>query len=116
MISGMSTTTLGEPDLDQLRRTVTGPVFLPGDDGYDEERAGFNLAVQQEPAVIVGAVTAEDVAAAVRFAADRRMPISVHATGHGGAGHRGEDAMMISTRRYWLRMRLSISSRAPASL
>ena len=32
-----------------------GPVFRPGDDGYDAERAGFNLTVDHHPELIVGA-------------------------------------------------------------
>lgn len=81
-----------------LRSDVAGPVYLPGDPGYDGERAGYNLALPKEPALIVGATNAADVAAAVRFAAEHDLPISVQATGHGGTGL-GAGALMISTRR-----------------
>ena len=85
-------------DIQELRLVLNGPVFVPGEPGYDDERAGFNLAVQQQPSVIVGATNAHDVAAAVDFAAGHHLPVSVHATGHGAAVS-GFGAVMISTRR-----------------
>jgi hypothetical protein len=76
---------------------LTGSVFEPGQDGYDEEVASFQLAVATRPAVVVGAATAEDVIAAVRFAAAHDLRISVQATGHGLTA--GTDGLLISTRR-----------------
>jgi FAD/FMN-containing dehydrogenase len=70
-------------DIHALASRVEGPVLLPGDEGYDEERTGANLAVRHEPGVIVGAARAEDVQEAVRFAAERGLPVAVQCTGHG---------------------------------
>ncbi|HEX6445095.1 MAG TPA: FAD-binding oxidoreductase [Streptosporangiales bacterium] len=53
------------------------------DPGYDDARAGFQLAVDREPDEIVVAGTADDVRAAVKSAADRELPVGVEATGHG---------------------------------
>lgn len=61
----------------------TGPVFRPGDPGYEAEIAGFQTAYTHRPALIVGAVHAEDVRAAVEYAARHDLPIAVQATGHG---------------------------------
>ena len=47
----------------------------PGDDGYDAERAGFNLTVDHHPELIVGAAGPEDVAAAVSYAAARGLAV-----------------------------------------
>ena len=52
-----------------LATTVRGPVLQPGDPGFDEEIAGFNLAHRPAVAVAVGATCAADVVAAVRYAA-----------------------------------------------
>lgn len=82
----------------QLAERVQGPVFFPGEGGYDTERAGFQLSDAHRPEVIVGAVSAADVQAAVEFAAGRGMPVSVQATGHGFAGPATE-GILISTRR-----------------
>src|SRR4051812_40987488 len=58
-----------------LASRVAGPVLTPGDPGYDEERAGHNLLIDDQPAVIVGATGAADVMAAVAFATGHGMPV-----------------------------------------
>jgi FAD/FMN-containing dehydrogenase len=82
----------------QLAERVQGQVFVPGDSGYDNERAGFQLSGAHRPEVIVGAVSAADVRAAVEFAAVRGLPVTVQATGHGFAGPT-TGGVLISTRR-----------------
>ncbi|KAA9380785.1 FAD-binding oxidoreductase [Microbispora cellulosiformans] len=82
---------------DALRGQVTGRVLVPGQDGYAEEAAGFNLAVRHRPAVIVAAEGAADVAAAVRLAATHGLPVAVQSTGH-GAVQAADGALLISTR------------------
>lgn len=66
----------------ELARRVSGPVLLPGDDGYDAERIGYQTLVAHRPAVVVGATGAEDVRLAVEFAAAHALPVAVQATGH----------------------------------
>lgn len=75
-----------------------GPVIRPGDDGYDDERAGYNLIVEHHPAVIVGATGLADVAAAVCYARDHGLAVAVQATGH-GVSVAADGAVMINTRR-----------------
>src|SRR5688572_7559635 len=65
-----------------LKETVRGQLLRPGEDGYDAERAGWNQIVEHHPATIVVAAGAEDVAAAVRYAASEGLPVAVQATGH----------------------------------
>lgn len=62
---------------------LTGRVVRAGDDGYDEERSGFQTAYRHRPALIVGAAEPADVRAAVEFAGARGLPVAVQATGHG---------------------------------
>ncbi|PDP86688.1 FAD-dependent oxygenase [Glycomyces fuscus] len=93
----METTTPAAAAADLTRR-VRGPVLLPGQRGYDQERAGFNLAVEQRPALVVGATGAADVRAAVGFAADHALPVAVQATGH-GAGRPIDGGLLVTTRR-----------------
>ncbi|GAA4805024.1 FAD-binding oxidoreductase [Actinomycetospora chlora] len=83
---------------EDLRDRVAGPVFRPGDDGYDAELAGFDLAVGQHPALVVGATGAADVIAAVRHAIGAGLPVGVQATGH-GITVPADDALLITTRR-----------------
>lgn len=78
--------------------TTTGPVFQPGDTGYDAEIAGFQTAYAHRPAVVVGAAHAEDVRAAVEYAARHGLPIAVQATGH-GLSVATDGGVLITTRR-----------------
>lgn len=83
--------------LDVLRGEVAGAVLAPGEAGFEEEAAGFNLAVRHRPALIVAATRAEDVAAAVRYARAHGLPVAVQATGH-GAVQAADGALLVSTR------------------
>jgi FAD/FMN-containing dehydrogenase len=77
---------------------VAGPVLHPGDDGYAAELAGFDLAVPQRPAVVVGATGAADVVAGVRAARAAGLAVGVQATGH-GITVPADDALLLTTRR-----------------
>ncbi|MBV9922865.1 MAG: FAD-binding oxidoreductase [Pseudonocardia sp.] len=91
-------TTCGALDVRaDLESTVSGPVWWPGDLGIDAETAGFNTAARHNPSVVVGATTASDVVAAIRYAASVGLPVGVHATGHGGAS--SDAAVLVTTRR-----------------
>ncbi|WP_458688908.1 FAD-binding oxidoreductase [Nocardia tengchongensis] len=78
--------------------TTSGPVFQPGDTGYDAEIAGFQTAYTHRPAVIVAAAHAEDVRAAVEYAARHGLPIAVQATGH-GLSVATDGGVLITTRK-----------------
>ncbi|MEC3958766.1 FAD-binding oxidoreductase [Nocardia sp. CDC153] len=78
--------------------TTTGPVFQPGDTGYDAEIAGFQTAYTHRPSVIVGAVHTEDVRAAVEYAARQGLSVAVQATGH-GLSVATDGGVLITTRR-----------------
>lgn len=80
------------------RGDVRGPILPPGDEGYDEELAGFPTAYRHRPAVLVGVDRAADVAAAVAFAAAHGLPVAVQATGH-GISVAADGGVLISTRR-----------------
>ncbi|MBC6463724.1 FAD-binding oxidoreductase, partial [Actinomadura sp. HBU206391] len=76
----------------------TGPVFQPGQPGYDNERLGLNRAAESRPAYVVGAADDQDVVAAVRLAAEQKRAVGVLATGHGPAAL-ADDAVLVNTRR-----------------
>ncbi|MER7443967.1 FAD-binding oxidoreductase [Micromonospora avicenniae] len=77
---------------------VAGSVLLPGDAGYDDERAVFNLNYELVPAVIVVPESVADVQAAVTFAAAQHRPVLVKTTGHQMVGQ-AAGAVVIATRR-----------------
>lgn len=88
----------------ELQLLVRGLVYAPGDAHYDAEVAAFNLATRHTPDLVLSAVNADDVVAAVRWAAARDMSISVQSTGH-GAANAITGGLLISTR---LMLELSI--------
>ncbi|MCI3269626.1 FAD-binding oxidoreductase [Streptomyces cylindrosporus] len=73
-------------------------VLRPGDPGYDDELAGFQTGFARRPDVVFAAASAEDVVAAVRYAAERGLPVGVQATGHGLPGA-FPGGVLVTTRR-----------------
>ncbi|MEO3767202.1 FAD-binding oxidoreductase [Streptomyces sp. B5E4] len=73
--------------------------FRPGESGYETELAGFNRIVSHRPAAIAAVRSVAEVRAAVRYAAERGMPVAVQSTGHGPAGAVGADTLLLSVRR-----------------
>ena len=63
-----------------------GEVLAPGDAGYDEARAVFNGMIDRRPALIGVCASTDDVVAAVRFARDQGLPISIYGGGHSVTG------------------------------
>lgn len=86
------------PQLAALLSTVRGPVILPGTEDYDRELSGYQTYVRNQPDLVVGADGADDVRAAIAFATEHDLAISVQATGHGVA-HAAQGGLLISTRR-----------------
>ncbi|GAA4686666.1 FAD-binding oxidoreductase [Pseudonocardia yuanmonensis] len=85
-------------DVAALAAAVAGPVLQPGDPGFAEEVAGYNVAYTPAAAVVVGATSTADVAAAVRFAAAAGLRVAVQATGHGLTGELF-GTVLVTTRR-----------------
>jgi FAD/FMN-containing dehydrogenase len=81
--------------LEGLREAVAGPVFAPGDNGYDLARTVWNAGVDRRPAAIVGCTSAEDVAAAVLFATERGWDIAIRGGAHSIPGHSVCDGGMM---------------------
>jgi hypothetical protein len=84
--------------LDDLATRVAGPVLAGDDPRVPAEVAAFNLTHTPRPAAVVGATCTADVAAAVRFAADRGRSVSVQSTGHGLVSDLA-GSVLITTRR-----------------
>ncbi len=70
----------------ELRETFRGELLGPGDEGYDDARRIWNGAIDRRPGLIARCTGAADVAAAVRFARERRLLVAVRGGGHGVSG------------------------------
>jgi FAD/FMN-containing dehydrogenase len=72
--------------LDDLDSQLTGRLLCAGDEGWDDAALIWNAMVAKAPAVIVQPTSADDVAAAVGFARDHGLLLSVRGGGHNIAG------------------------------
>lgn len=81
-----------------LKQHVSGSVLTPADADYETTRRGWNLAVDQHPALIVVAESAADVVAGVNFAREAGLGVGVQSTGH-GVHQPADDHVLIVTSR-----------------
>ncbi len=73
-------------DFGSLRSAMVGSVFAPDDAGYDEARSIWNGDIDRRPAVIAACLSPGDVAAALAFARDQALEVSVRGGGHAYSG------------------------------
>lgn len=78
-----ATTQQDRAAVETLEQSLSQPVLLAGHPGIDAETAPFNAAVRHDPAVVVLAGCANDVAAAVRYGIATGQQVAVQGTGHG---------------------------------
>lgn len=82
-----------------LRMRLSCPVLVQGDPGYDRARTLWNTDIDRHPFAVVQPDDAEQVAVAVRWAADAGIGVTVRGGGHNLAGTSVRDgALMIDLR------------------
>jgi hypothetical protein len=87
-------------DIEELRRHLTGTVVGPDDADWDTARQAWNTAVEQHPAAVAFAVSAQDVAATLAHAAGRGLRVAPQATGHGATSLGAlDDTILLRTTR-----------------
>ena len=72
--------------IDDLETRLDGPLLRPGDEGWDDAVLMWNGMVAKAPALVVQPTSIHDVAAAVDFARDHKLLLSVRGGGHNIAG------------------------------
>jgi FAD/FMN-containing dehydrogenase len=72
---------------DELRSSVRGAVLVEGDDGYEEAAKVWNGMIERRPAAIARCTGNADVIAALAFAREHGLPVSVRGGGHNVAGN-----------------------------
>ncbi|MDC2953479.1 FAD-binding oxidoreductase [Streptomyces gilvifuscus] len=84
--------------MDFAENTTDLLALRPGDPGYDGELSGFQTGFDRRPDVVFAVSSADDVGAAVRYAAGRGLPVGVQATGHGLPGS-SRGGVLVTTKR-----------------
>ena len=69
-----------------LRNKLRGTAVLPGEQGYDAARTIWNAMIDRHPALAVRCQNAADVVAAVTFARENDLVLSIRSGGHNIAG------------------------------
>jgi FAD/FMN-containing dehydrogenase len=83
-------------DIEALRTQLSGVVLTRGDTGYHEARSAWNGEIDRYPAVIARCAGATDVVAAIGFARQHGLEISVRGGFHNTAGTAiCDDGLMI---------------------
>jgi FAD/FMN-containing dehydrogenase len=72
--------------VDELRFRLHGGLHEPGDPFYEDARTLFNTMIDRRPRFVAECIVIDDVVAALAFARDHDLPISVRAGGHSVAG------------------------------
>src|SRR3954466_12864952 len=94
--------TLDASRIDSLRATFTGEVLVPADAGFAQARAEllWNGNITHQPALLTRPSSNADVAAAIAFAREEGVALSVRGGGHGYAGKAvAEDGVVIDLSR-----------------
>lgn len=84
--AGADTDPTHEETIQTLRDRARGSVLLPDDDGYSGAREIWNGMVEKRPALIARCTGTADVIAAVDFAREHDLPLSIKGGGHNAAG------------------------------
>ncbi|MGW8764418.1 FAD-binding oxidoreductase [Streptomyces sp. NPDC055815] len=77
---------MGGTAVETLREALRGEVIGPEDAGYDEARQIYNAMIDRRPAVIARCADTTDVRAALRYARESGMDLTVRGGGHSGGG------------------------------
>ena len=84
---------------EQLETAVRGAVITPSDPRYDDARSVYNAQIDKRPAVIVQCVDDTDVAAAVTFARENDLDLSIRCGSHNPNGFAvNDDGVVIDLR------------------
>ncbi|UOX84956.1 FAD-binding oxidoreductase [Amycolatopsis sp. FBCC-B4732] len=79
-------TSTADPILESLRARLSGTVLTDGEPGYDVARSVWNGEIDRRPAVVVRPAGAADVAAALAYAGEAALDVSVRGGGHNYGG------------------------------
>lgn len=82
-------------DIAGLRAAMDGAVLMPGDPDYDDARRAWSATVDNRPAAIARCASTADVVAAIGYARERGLEISVRGGAHSALGLAVADAGLM---------------------
>ncbi|MFC7081216.1 FAD-binding oxidoreductase [Halorussus caseinilyticus] len=91
----MTVHALSEEGVSALAADFAGELVAPGDDEYEQARRVWNGMINARPALVAYCTGAADVRAAVAFARERGVPVTVRGGGHGVAGNAVVDGGLV---------------------
>jgi FAD/FMN-containing dehydrogenase len=86
---------LKQDTFDGLKMRLRGPVFLPGNVGYEESRTVWNAMIDRKPAIVARCLGSADVIACVQFARDNDILLCIKGGGHNIAGLAAADGALM---------------------
>ena len=78
-----------------LRMRLKGPVLLPEDPGYHDSRSVWNAMIDRRPGMVVRCLGTSDVIAAIQFAREHNLLVSIKGGGHNIAGLATADGALM---------------------
>ncbi|HCS47272.1 MAG TPA: FAD-binding oxidoreductase, partial [Candidatus Aminicenantes bacterium] len=86
---------LEQETLNGLKMRLRGPMFTPGDVGYDESRTVWNGMIDKRPAVVVRCLGTADMITCVQFAREHELLLCLKGGGHNIAGLATADGALM---------------------
>jgi FAD/FMN-containing dehydrogenase len=86
---------MSKPTMEQLRQQVRGELVSPGDEGYEQARRVYNGMIDKRPLLVLQARDAADVMAAVVYARENALELSVRGGGHSVPGFGTNDGGVV---------------------
>jgi FAD/FMN-containing dehydrogenase len=80
-------TLLDQESVEAFKASLRGELLRPGEAGYEEARKVFNVMVDRHPGMIAQCAGSADIIAAVNFAREHDLLVSVRGGGHHVAGN-----------------------------
>jgi FAD/FMN-containing dehydrogenase len=87
--------TLDETKIEEFKHRLAGQLIRPGDAAYNEARRVWNGLIDKYPALIARVADVADVVAAVNFARENELLVSVRGGGHNAAGYATNDGGLV---------------------
>jgi FAD/FMN-containing dehydrogenase len=78
-----------------LKKRLRGPVFLPGEVGYEESRTVWNAMIDRKPVAVARCLGSADVIAGVQFARENDILLCIKGGGHNIAGLATADGALM---------------------